>query len=46
LTFALDKPLEAATTENTPYKTVDVVSIILLVSLVGRCTLFIINVLY
>jgi len=44
LTCALDKPLEASATENTPYKTIDVVSITLLVSLVGR-DLFIINVL-
>ena len=46
LTCALDKTLEGVVTENTPYKTIDVVSITLLVSLVGRDTLFIINVLY
>lgn len=40
LTSALDKPLEAATSENTTYKTIDVVSITLLISLVGRDTLF------
>ena len=35
LTCALDKAIEAAAAENTPYKTIDVVSITLLVSLVG-----------
>jgi hypothetical protein len=40
LNCALDKPLEAATAENAPYKTIDVVS----TTLVGRDTLFMINV--
>ncbi|ONL96317.1 Peroxisomal nicotinamide adenine dinucleotide carrier [Zea mays] len=39
LNCALDKPLEAATAENAPYKTIDVVS----TTLVGRDTLFMIN---
>jgi hypothetical protein len=40
LTCVLDKPLEDATTENAPYKTIDVVS----TTLVGGDTLFTINV--